>query len=202
MRCCAVRNNLKPDRGTSGESSDCTATLSGYIGDSTVKQIDISTPKHPNKFALVDNEDYESALQYKWYVVKNGNYFYAYANRKLGKDKKHHTLHMHRVIMGLRDDKIQIDHINRNGLDNRKSNLRLCNMSQNMMNSRPMKNRLSKYKGVSWHSLTKKWRVRVCLHGNLIEVGLYSNEEKAAAAYNKEAKRLFGDFAYLNPVKG
>ena len=196
MKCYAEQYNLQSAGGTSGESSICVATpADSFIGDD-MKQIDISTPKHPNMYAIVDDEDYERISKYHWYVVKNGNYYYAYGNGK-GPEREH--LFMHRKVLNLLQyDKTCVDHINRNGLDNRKRNLRICSFQQNMLNSKPMHNRTSKYKGVKRNKKNNNWRVNISYKGNKYEIGSFVDEEMAARAYDKKAKQLFGEFAYLN----
>ena len=93
---------------------------------------------------------------------------------------------------------MQIDHINGNGLDNRKVNLRLCNSSQNQRNARKRKSGTSRFKGVDWHKESKKWRARICVNRKRIHIGRYKSEFEAAQAYDKKAIELFGEFASLN----
>ncbi len=106
---------------------------------------------------------------------------------------------MHRKIINVPKD-LQTDHINNNGLDNRKINLRLCTNSQNSQNRRHYTNKSSKYKGVSWHKFKKKWRAQIGLNKKRIHLGYFEAEKEAAKIYNKEAKELFGDFAYINSI--
>lgn len=104
---------------------------------------------------------------------------------------------MHRIIMNLFDRNLFIDHINHNGLDNRKCNLRIVTNRQNHMNSRSFKG-TSKYKGIYWHKATTKWCSRIMFMREIIYLGEFNNEEEAAKMYDKKAIELFGNFAKLN----
>lgn len=158
------------------------------------------------KVAVVDDEDYEFLSRYKWFAVKSkkGNTYYAIRRfQQNGKDK---SMLMHRQIMDadnkgiIKGRRLFIDHKNRNGLDNRKSNLRFCTMSQNIANSRPTRNSSSKFKGVCWHICCGKWYARIMQKRRCIDLGLFENEVDAAKAYNQKAKELFGEFARLNVI--
>lgn len=111
------------------------------------------------------------------------------------------TLLMHRVILGLNDSKICVDHINRNSLDNRKSNLRFANKSQNAANQEAPKNNRSGFKGVFKAVLKTKtvYRARIWNRG-LVHIGTYNNPTDAAKAYNLAAIKLFGEFACINNI--
>ncbi len=93
-----------------------------------------------------------------------------------------------------------VDHINHNGLDNRKENLRICTVAENCRNSRPSKrkNKLSKYKGVSFDKKRKVYRVLIWHNKKQYFLGTFKNETEAAKAYDRKARELFGEFAYLN----
>ena len=153
------------------------------------------------KVAIVDDDDFEWLSEWKWYAHKHWNTFYVWrsTNTKLGEKRK--TIQMHRLILGLQrgDGKI-VDHINHNGLDNRKCNLRIVTNSQNCMNQRPAKNFSSKYKGVSWRTSRKKWRAQIKLNKKTIYLGGFNSEEDAARAYNRKAIELFGEYAFLNDL--
>lgn len=148
-------------------------------------------PLTQGKFAIVDAEDYDWLSQYKWCAAKNRGTFHAHR----GSNGK--TVLMHRVIMRAPKGVI-CDHRNHNGLDNRKSNLRFCTPAQNQYNKRPKKGCTSRYKGVVWRNDSKKWRAQIGYHRKRIRLGNFGNEIEAAMAYDKKAKELFGEFAYLN----
>lgn len=141
------------------------------------------------KVALVDDEDFERVNQYKWHAFKNGRNEYA---------KTCMNLQMHRLILGITDSKILVDHIDHDGLDNRRSNLRICTKAQNRFNSLPNRATSSQYKGVSWCNEYKNWRSMMDFQGKRINLGRFKSEIEAAKAYDAKAKELFGEFAYLN----
>jgi hypothetical protein len=144
------------------------------------------------KCALVDDEDYEYLSQFKWRCGK-------YSTRVnwilegLVKGKPA-NIRMHREIMGCTDPKLDVDHINHNTLDNRKSNLRVCTRSQNGANRRVMKNKACEYLGVRKRG--EKWTAYV----KHIYLGQFETKELAALAYNEAATRIHGEFANLNQI--
>ena len=151
-----------------------------------MKRIDISTPKHPKTFALVDDEDFERLSQWKWGVVigRAGN---QYVTRKQRDGK---TIYMHRLVIDVPKG-METDHINHNGLDNQKKNLRIVTKSQNQHNRRPH-GKTSKYKGVAWHGY--RWVARIAINKKQYYLGLYKTELGAAEAYKKAAKKYHGEF--------
>jgi hypothetical protein len=141
------------------------------------------------KYTIVDPEDYGWLNKYKWHTNCGNGKFYA-ANKNLPK--------MHRLIIKPPNN-LFVDHINGNGLDNRKANLRLATCAQNNWNSNCGKNYgKSKYKGVNWHKYRKKWFALAGMYGKKVYLGYYSNEEEAARAYDKYVKEHRGEFAVLN----
>jgi len=109
---------------------------------------------------------------------------------------------MHREILELKKgDGKYGDHINHNTLDNRKNELRVCTQSQNNMNSRKRKNCTSIYKGVCWKKQFMRWDSYIMVNQKQIYIGRFKSEKMAALAYNKKAKELFGEFAYLNNIQ-
>ena len=95
----------------------------------------------------------------------------------------------------------QIDHINGNGLDNRKCNLRFANANQNQHNRKTNKNNKSGYKGVCWHKRHNKWISRISINNKLIHLGLFNDKLDAANTYNNAAIKYYGEFANLNIIK-
>jgi hypothetical protein len=148
-------------------------------------------PLTQGEFALVDDEDYVLVSQYKWHLHKGRKTNYARIKNK------HICTTMHRMV--LVNPEGLVDHINGNGLDNRKENLRVCTNAQNIRNMVKTSGS-SKYKGVTWDKRCNKWAAAIWLNYKRIHLGRYSSEIDAAKAYNEAAIRLFGDFANLNTV--
>lgn len=145
------------------------------------------------KTALVDDSDYDYLNQWKWYAQKD-RYTY-YAVRRDGKRR----MKMHRVILGLGyDSNLFPDHIDHNGLNNQRSNLRIATRSQNAANRSSIRTAVSKYKGVA--PMRKRWQAHIVKDGVQKYIGLFKNEIDAALAYNIEAKKLHGEFAHLNAI--
>lgn len=149
------------------------------------------------KVAFVDAEDYAYLNQFKWCAVYNGYNWYAVRN--IPKNGKQTLVLMHREIMKPPKG-MDTDHINGNGLDNRRCNLRVCNKSQNMMNRGKTKENTSGYKGVAWDKRAKKWKAHIRINSKLIYLGLFITKEEAALVYNKASKEYFGEYAKLNEV--
>jgi len=139
---------------------------------------------------MVDDEDFEYINQFRWNAYKKKNDTY-YSSRYVGTiNSKQVYVHMHCDIMGGK----LIDHIDGNGLNNQRSNLRFCTKSQNSMNAKPYRNKTSKYKGVS----RAPGRTSFALAVNGMYIGSFRSEIEAAKAYDIKAKELFGQFARLN----
>src|SRR5690349_18607697 len=90
-----------------------------------------------NKFAQVDDEDYDFLMQWRWYAIKATKEelnFYAVTTINQGRGKRQKMIQMHRLLMSLTDPKIIVDHKDGDGLNNQRNNLRLCSFSQNSAN--------------------------------------------------------------------
>ena len=143
--------------------------------------------------AIVDDEDYEYLMQWKWSYNK-------YAYRRPMVKRKSWIVRMHRVVVNCPPDK-QVDHINGDTLDNRKANLRICTPYQNSLNKKKRNslNSSSKYIGVTWRGERHNaWRARITLNGKETFIGYFKEERHAAMAYDMWAKELFGEFARTN----
>lgn len=149
-----------------------------------------------NQFALVDYKDYEYLNEFKWHLHKNGNQLYARTIFYLNKQRK--GIYMHRFI--LEPNGKCIDHINGNGLDNRRCNLRICERHENALNRKININNLSGFKGVSWFKLVKKWRAQIQYKKIVYYLGSYEKRIDAAKAYNEAAIKFHGEFAKLNQI--
>lgn len=150
-------------------------------------------------FALVDDEDYSVLINWKWYADSARNTFYAKRSihNPTGKGT---TQKMHRLILGITDPKIQVDHIDGNGLNNQRSNLRICQQGENSRNRKGNKSATSKYKGVFLHSKNKNWNAQIRCGSKKIHIGAFNTEDEAALAYNEAAIKHHGAFAKLNIV--
>jgi len=147
--------------------------------------------------AIVDDEDYERLNIFKWCAAweKDAKSYYAMRNVRNG--KKRTIKRMARVIMNAPLDK-QVDHINHDTLDNRKSNLRLATCQQNHFNMKPQTRTSSIYKGVSFYKSTHKWEAYIKKDGMKHHLGLFKSEKDAALAYDRVALKMFEEYAYTN----
>jgi len=146
-----------------------------------------------SKVAIVDDDTFDYLNQWKWQYDGHG---YASRRETIGY-KKSKTVLMHREIIGTPKG-METDHINGNGLDNRKSNLRICTTSQNGMNRDKQLNNTSGYKGVRFDKRGGKWQAYIRFDHKFVHLGLFIDAKEAAKAYDIAALRLFGKFAKTN----
>jgi len=155
-------------------------------------------PLTQGKFAIVDPEDYERLSKYKWQAAKGNSTFYAERRVATGRGRKYLHIVMHREVLKVPDGMF-VDHINHNGLDNRKANLRPATYVENNRNRRKIKtNCCSRFKGVTWCKQRKKWQVFISFDGKQRRLGYFENEVEAAKAYDEAAKKYHKEFAVLN----
>lgn len=156
--------------------------------------------------ALVDDEDYDYLMQFKWHVIphKNGTNFYA-ARGYRKEDGKKSTMLLHRELLNpvafFREaGGIEVDHINGDPLDNRRCNLRIVTKTENNRNrsKSPHLKTSSRFKGVSFHKRTGLWQAYIKTNDQMNRLGYFADETAAARAYDEGAKRLHGKFAKLN----
>lgn len=149
---------------------------------------------------MIDDDDFEYLSQFRW---KLNNYGYVYRTGTKydtsWNDAKHPgKVYMSRCLMGLeRGDKHEVDHINRNPLDNRKVNLRIVERYKNTQNRSPRMNKTSIYKGV-YLFRNGKWHAQIAANKKKYHIGYFDNEVDAAKAYDECAKKIYGEHAYLN----
>lgn len=144
--------------------------------------------------AMIDDEDYDRVSKFTWYLSKN-NYVYC-TKWKL-------NLYLHRFIVNAPKGSV-VDHIDRNQLNNQKSNLRICTQVENGNNRGRNKNNKSGYKGVSFiegRFLSKPWRANLKYNGVVHNLGNYSTPEEAALAYNNAVKLHLDNKAFVNDIK-
>lgn len=156
-----------------------------------MKLIDCSTKKFPNTFAMVDNEDFDRLNAWCWYAWRNGNTLYAARSMP---NKKH--VHMHREILPPGGG--YVDHIDHNGLNNTRTNLRIATHMQNICNGRKRTNNKSGFIGVYWHAKALKWAAQITVNGTVISLGLDRDPFAIARLRDKAAIELHGKFAALN----
>ncbi len=150
-------------------------------------------PLTQGQFALVDDEDFELVNKIKWYASFNWNKTGFYAKGWMNGKK----LYMHRYILNT-PTRLYTDHINHNGIDNRKSNLRICDNQKNQANRQTHIKKTSIYKGVCWNKSLGKWVSGIKYNYKHYKRSSHTTEVEAAKAYDKKAKELFGEFANLN----
>lgn len=145
------------------------------------------------KETWIDDCDYERISRHQWHAQKDYNTWYAktYIEGKI--------VLLHRFILNPPDN-VEIDHRDGNALDNRRFNIRECSHSENMHNQRPQVNKSSRYKGVSWDKSRSKWYAQIRINSKQKSLGHFSDENEAAKVYNEAAKKLFGQFAYINII--
>jgi hypothetical protein len=149
-------------------------------------------PLTKGKYAIVDAADYEWLSRYRWQALGTPSGCF-YASRAIpGRGR----ISMHRAIMNPPPGML-VDHINGNGLDDRRANLRICTPAQNCANRRPQSGRASPYKGVSPIG-NGKYSAQIGYQGKIIWLGTFEDEIEAAKAYDRKAYELNGEFAYLN----
>lgn len=152
-------------------------------------------PLTQGRFALIDNEDYEKISQYKWF-------YHDYACRKQNKQ----LVMMHRFLIGIIPDNKEIDHINGDKLDNRRCNLRLATHSENQANKKIGINNISGFKGVSVTfrkykgTIYKYYVAQISKDSKIRNLGTFKYINKAIEKYNKEAIKLFGEYAKVSKV--
>jgi hypothetical protein len=142
-----------------------------------------------NEF-VIDKEDYDKIKGYRWHQIGGG---YITANAPMVNYKRDGCIYLHKLIMDSPD--YQVDHINHNLLDNRKSNLRLATRSQNMMNRR-FSNSKSKVTGVGWYSKKNAWRVRITINNKTIFGGLFKDLQEAIKVRKSLEEKYFKEYAY------
>jgi hypothetical protein len=156
-------------------------------------------PLNQGMCALIDSDDLPKLEKFgNWRLLKSKNgVFYAKATKNAG--KRRIGFKLHRVLLGITDPKIYVDHKDRDGLNNLRSNLRPCTHAQNNANRVSPKG-LTAYKGIRKLTGTPRWKGLINLGGKQFNLGVFNTKEEAALAYNKAALEAHGEFARLNEV--
>jgi hypothetical protein len=152
-------------------------------------------PLTGGKIAIVDDEDHAYVSRWSWFAVRGKHTFYAVRTVNVSKTRKYRVA-MHRQLEGAPEN-VMVDHINGDGLDNRRANLRLCMAMENARNS-AARGGSSRFKGVGFHRVTGKWAAYIRVDGRQMHLGLYRTEDAAARAYDEAARTHYGAFARLN----
>jgi len=147
------------------------------------------------KVALVDDADFDWLNQWKW-IAEQGVSGIWYARRTSYETGKKKSVRMHRQLTN--NAYPIVDHADRNGLNNQRYNLRSATYSQNIANSKTMKDSKSGLKGVHWHKPNKKWIAKIRIHGKDKHIGCFEDKHQAAKAYEIAAKEAFGEFARIS----
>ncbi len=154
----------------------------------------IKIPLSQGKVALIDGLDWGVVRKYTWYAQRQGDRFYAVA-KVLREDGKREAIMMHRLLLNLSDRSILTNHIDGDGLNNTRANLRTCTATENRHNSRNRSDNTSGLKGVTRDCGTGKWKARIKRDGRTKNLGLFASREEAHAAYCQAATKLYGQFA-------
>jgi len=191
-----VQPLLKPNLVDGDEASP---SLERLAFGGKMKLINVSTKRYPNTFAKIDDEDFELVSKSRWYAYSGRNTtLYCGIAKYVGNYKTIH-LSLARFLMNPKKEQI-VDHINGDGLDNKRANLRICTVSENCRNQKKQRrNTSSIYKGVGAFP-GGKFRAYISHNGKYQHIGLFKTEEEAAIAYNFYAKKYFGEYANVNKI--
>lgn len=154
--------------------------------------IPLSSRKYPGLVSLIDASDADLVSGLRWFPAVRKHTTYAYAHQPGGGD-----ILLHRLVMGVGRGE-SVDHINGDGLDNRRANLRIATQSQNNGNTRIKSHNTSGYKGVYQPAPGSKFRAMIRIGGKGRCIGQYADPVEAAIAYDNAAREVFGEFARVN----
>jgi hypothetical protein len=151
--------------------------------------------------ALIDDQDAHLASR-TWHVKTDARRRTLYAAHTVNTGDGFVTLRLHREVLGITDPSVEVDHKNGDGLDCRRNNLRVATLQQNQWNVGRRRDNTSGFKGVSWRPKRREWVARIREGGRQRHVAYCKTAEDAARAYDAAARRVFGDFAFLNFPEG
>lgn len=148
------------------------------------------------------NKGYSTVIDDSDYWVVSGLTWYAQINHDgkvyVAASSGHRSVYMHRLIMGIWDSKVQVDHKDSNSLNNRRDNLRLCTKQQNEWNKAAYPRNTSGYKGVTFHKRVGRWSTAIRENGKCKHLGYFDTAYDASLAYAEAAKELHGQFLRLD----
>jgi hypothetical protein len=152
-----------------------------------------SIPVAGGYFALVDDEDYEEMSKLRWHTAKGRKTIYASTNVKR-ETGGYSSVGMHRMI-NKTPAGFHTDHIDGDGLNNQRSNLRTASRTENARNRSPNTGCASQFKGVHWNKRKRRWVASIRVNKKSVFLGLHKSEQAAADAYSRAASQYFGEFA-------
>lgn len=151
---------------------------------------------------IIDLQDLELVKKFSWYPLEHNDKYTSVqgsSSRKINGVKKSYTFRLHRYLMNMKDPLILVDHEDRNPLNNRRSNLRICNRSQSSWNTGNFSsNKSSKYKGVTFNKARQKWVAQLSINNWPKGLGYFNSEKEAAEAYNEGVLKYRDNFAFTN----
>jgi hypothetical protein len=165
-----------------------------------MKQITIHSKVNGTHSILIDDEDYDYVSKFNWHIYrctfrgKKARTFYAVACINGV------TIRMHRLLLGLNDPKILVDHKDHDGLNNQRDNLRIASAQQNQFNMRPFKSNKTGFKGVSYNKKDKRYAVFLKVGRKNTFFGNFKTPIEAASKWNELARQHHGEFAYQNQI--
>jgi hypothetical protein len=181
VACCSSCPNFRPRHKPAVRSSPLDPPCPGVY----------HIPLTQGRYAIADAEDYERISRHRWCLSRSGKRLYA-QRRSRGR-----TIRMHQFIMKPPGGML-VDHINGNGLDNRRCNLRICSRLENSRNRRVNPNTVTGYKGLYRSRRTGRYYAQIFFEGHCHRIGSFDTAVEAARAYDRRAIECFGPFACLN----
>jgi hypothetical protein len=152
------------------------------------------------KTALVDDEDYNKISHFPWFAIRQRKHWYAVYATGPATARVHHRMH---TVLMKPPSGMEVDHINGDGLNNTRANMRIVRPADNAKNRRKGTGKggrptTSQYKGVNFYPLRSCWLARIMVDKRSIHIGYFASEEAAARAYDQAAAQHHGEFARLN----
>ena len=160
-----------------------------YIINEKYAEMIIESKVHGIIKVKIDKEDLEKCSKLTWHYAKNKDSKYIQSRIK---DK---MVKLHRFVMDINDKNLVVDHINRNPLDNRKSNLRICSYKENSFNKSIRVDNTSGIPGVSFHKINKKWRAKIKYNNLTIHLGYFEDINEALINRRVAEEILFGEYS-------